>query len=60
MYLSGGEAVHYSEDFATTGYTTTSHGRINTRDRAALDYIYGRVKLGNPIHIYGIPPAPVV
>jgi len=60
MYFSGGEAVHYSADFAETGYTKTSHGCINTRDRAALDYIYGRVKIGDPIHVYGVPPAPSI
>lgn len=60
MYFSGGEAVHYSQHFADTGYTSTSHGCINIRDYDALEYIYKRVKLGDPIHVYGTPPPPLV
>ncbi|QGF23027.1 L,D-transpeptidase [Raineyella fluvialis] len=60
MYFSGGEAVHYSDDFATNGWTDTSHGCINIRDRPALDVIYKEIKLGDPIHIWGTPPPPVI
>ena len=32
MFFSGGQAVHYSPDFAATGYNGASHGCVNVRD----------------------------
>ena len=32
MFFSGGQAVHYSSDFAATGYYGASHGCVNVRD----------------------------
>ena len=36
MFFSGGEAVHYSSDFAARGYAGASHGCVNVRDYAGL------------------------
>ena len=32
MFFSGGQAVHYSSDFAARGYAGASHGCVNVRD----------------------------
>ena len=32
MFFSGGQAVHYSPDFAANGYNGASHGCVNVRD----------------------------
>ena len=34
MFFSGGQAVHYSSDFAARGYAGASHGCVNVRDEA--------------------------
>ena len=43
MFFSGGQAVHYSPDFAATGYAGASHGCVNIRD---YDAIAGLVRRG--------------
>ena len=52
MYFSGGEAVHYSADFAARGYAGCSHGCVNIRDRKTLDWIYQRIHVGDRAVIY--------
>lgn len=52
MYFSGGEAVHYSSDFAARGYAGCSHGCVNIRDRNTLRYIYNHIKLGDRVVVY--------
>ena len=36
MFFSGGQAVHYSPDFAANGYNGASHGCVNVRDYAGV------------------------
>lgn len=52
MYFSGGEAVHYSSDFAARGYLGCSHGCVNIRNRQTLDWIYARIHVGDRAVIY--------
>lgn len=52
MFFSGGQAVHYSPDFAATGYNGASHGCVNVRDRAAVAWLYDQVALGDRVVIY--------
>ena len=52
MYFSGGEAVHYSSDFAARGYAGCSHGCVNIRDRKKLRYVYNHIKLGDRVVVY--------
>ncbi|HEY9291885.1 MAG TPA: L,D-transpeptidase family protein [Microlunatus sp.] len=52
MYFSGGEAVHYSSDFAARGYAGCSHGCVNIRDRKTLRYVYNRVHIGDRVVVY--------
>lgn len=49
MYFSGGQAFHYSADFAKVGWNNArggSHGCINLRDYAGAEYIFNRVPVG--------------
>ena len=49
MYFSGGEAFHYSADFARVGWNNSrggSHGCINIRDYSGLAWVYNRVPVG--------------
>lgn len=52
MFFSGGQAVHYSPDFAATGYNGASHGCVNVRDEAAVAWIYDQVQIGDRVVVY--------
>jgi hypothetical protein len=52
MYFSGGEAVHYSFDFAARGYNGCSHGCVNVRDWDAIAAMYDQVQLGDKVVVY--------
>jgi peptidoglycan hydrolase-like protein with peptidoglycan-binding domain len=52
MFFSGGQAVHYSEDFAVRGYAGTSHGCVNVRDEAAIAELYAWVRNGDKVVVY--------
>ncbi|SDB86923.1 L,D-transpeptidase catalytic domain [Raineyella antarctica] len=43
MFFSGGQAVHFSSDFAARGYAGNSHGCVNVRDKAALAKMFAEV-----------------
>jgi peptidoglycan hydrolase-like protein with peptidoglycan-binding domain len=52
MFFSGGEAVHYSADFAARGYAGASHGCVNVRDKAAIAALFDQVKVGDKVVVY--------
>ncbi|MBY8881901.1 L,D-transpeptidase family protein [Streptomyces sp. PLK6-54] len=52
MFFSGGEAVHYSSDFAARGYAGASHGCVNVRDKAAIARLFDEVKVGDKVVVY--------
>lgn len=52
MFFSGGQAVHYSADFASVGYAGASHGCVNIRDYAKLAKLYERVRIGDKVVVY--------
>ncbi|WP_194916101.1 L,D-transpeptidase [Catenulispora rubra] len=52
MFFSGGEAVHFSIDFATYGYAHHSHGCVNVRDRAAVAKLFADTRLGDSVVVY--------
>ncbi|HEU5037471.1 MAG TPA: peptidoglycan-binding protein [Nocardioides sp.] len=52
MFFSGGQAVHYSSDFATVGYAGASHGCVNIRDYDGLAQLYDRVRVGDTVVVY--------
>ncbi|MGX5213041.1 L,D-transpeptidase family protein [Streptomyces violaceus] len=49
MFFSGGQAVHYSTDFAARGYAGASHGCVNVRDEAAIAELYAQVRNGDKV-----------
>ncbi|WP_436947667.1 L,D-transpeptidase family protein [Streptomyces sp. SudanB52_2052] len=49
MFFSGGQAVHYSADFAARGYAGASHGCVNVRDEAAIAGLYAQVRNGDKV-----------
>ena len=53
MYFSGGQAVHYSADFAARGYAGASGGCVNIRDYAGIQWLYDtQVRVGDKVVIY--------
>ena len=52
MFFSGGQAVHYSPDFAAHGYNGASHGCVNVRDYGAMASLFDQVPLGTRVVIY--------
>ncbi|HTE70431.1 MAG TPA: L,D-transpeptidase, partial [Actinomycetes bacterium] len=43
---------HYSPDFAARGYNGASHGCVNMRSKAAISYMYARIKIGDKVIVY--------
>ncbi len=52
MFFSGGQAVHYSPDFAAHGYSGASHGCVNVRDYAGVEWLFDHVRLGDRVIVY--------
>ncbi|UCM88969.1 L,D-transpeptidase family protein [Streptomyces marincola] len=52
MFFDGGQAVHYSEDFAANGYNGASHGCVNVRDEAAIAELFDAVNEGDRVVVY--------
>ena len=52
MFFSGGQAVHYSPDFAATGYNGASHGCVNVRDYNGIRWLFDQVRLGDRVIVY--------
>ncbi|PWN01964.1 murein L,D-transpeptidase [Nocardioides silvaticus] len=52
MFFSGGQAVHYSPDFAANGYNGASHGCANIRDYDGIAWLYDQVQIGDRVIVY--------
>lgn len=52
MFFSGGQAVHYSSDFAASGYSGASHGCVNVRDEGKIASLFAQVRNGDKVVIY--------
>lgn len=52
LFFSGGQAVHYSADFARNGYNGASHGCVNVRDKAAVAALFDAAKVGDKVVVY--------
>ncbi len=52
MFFSGGQAVHYSSDFAARGYAGASHGCVNVRDYSGIQWLFSQVQIGDRVVIY--------
>lgn len=52
MFFSGGQAVHYSSDFASVGYAGASHGCVNVRDYEGVAWLFDQVVVGDKVVVY--------
>jgi peptidoglycan hydrolase-like protein with peptidoglycan-binding domain len=52
MFFSGGQAVHYSPDFAANGYNGASHGCVNVRDYGTVAALFDQVDIGDKVVVY--------
>ncbi|MFK4144216.1 L,D-transpeptidase family protein [Streptomyces sp. NPDC004065] len=52
LFFSGGQAVHYSYDFAARGYAGGSHGCVNVRDEAAISRLFAQVRVGDKVVVH--------
>jgi peptidoglycan hydrolase-like protein with peptidoglycan-binding domain len=52
MFFDGGQAVHYSPDFAANGYNGSSHGCVNIRDQGAIASLFDQVRTGDRVFVY--------
>jgi lipoprotein-anchoring transpeptidase ErfK/SrfK len=52
IIFSGGQAVHYSSDFATYGYAGASHGCVNIRDYDGVRWLFSQVRVGDEVVVY--------
>ncbi|WP_418958709.1 L,D-transpeptidase family protein [Streptomyces tritici] len=52
MFFSGGQAVHYSADFAARGYNGASHGCVNVRDKGKVAALFDQVKVGDKVVVH--------
>ena len=52
MFFSGGQAVHYSSDFAARGYSGASHGCVNVRDYDGIAWLFDQVRIGDDVVVY--------
>lgn len=52
MFFSGGQAVHYSPDFAANGYNGASHGCVNVRDESGIASLFDKVSVGDKVIVY--------
>ncbi|ANW18507.1 L,D-transpeptidase family protein [Streptomyces clavuligerus] len=52
MFFSGGQAVHYSADFAAQGYNGASHGCVNVRNRSAVAALFAEVRTGDKVVVH--------
>lgn len=51
MFFSGGQAVHYSADFAARGYRGASHGCVNVRDKRKVAALFEATRKGTKVVI---------
>lgn len=52
MFFDGGQAVHYSADFAARGYAGASHGCVNVRDHTGIKWLFDQVRTGDTVIVY--------
>lgn len=52
MFFSGGQAVHYSADFAARGYNGASHGCVNVRNYDGIAALFDQVRPGDKVIVH--------
>jgi lipoprotein-anchoring transpeptidase ErfK/SrfK len=52
MFFNGDEAVHYSPDFVSVGYSRGSHGCVGLRDMDKATWLFEQVPVGTRVYVY--------
>ena len=52
LFFSGGQAVHFSADFAKIGYAGGSHGCVNVRSKDGARRLFDSVRTGDRVVVY--------
>lgn len=52
LFFSGGQAVHYSPDFAARGYNGGSHGCVNLRNKSGAQSLFNQARAGDKVVVY--------
>ncbi|TQL66333.1 peptidoglycan hydrolase-like protein with peptidoglycan-binding domain [Nocardioides albertanoniae] len=52
MFFSGGQAVHYSSDFAARGYNGCSHGCVNVRNKSSIRWVFDQIRINDRVVVY--------
>lgn len=52
LFFDRGQAVHYSPDFASRGYSGASHGCVNIRDYTAMRALFDKAQVGDRVVVY--------
>lgn len=52
IFYQGNVAIHYSDDFAQTGYASGSHGCSQLNDYQTAKWLYEQVKVGDRVVVY--------
>ncbi|HEY9394911.1 MAG TPA: L,D-transpeptidase [Nocardioides sp.] len=52
MFFNGGQAVHYSSDFAARGYNGCSHGCVNVRNKSSIAWVFDQIRIGDRVVVY--------
>ncbi len=52
LFFSGGQAVHFSPDFASRGYNGSSHGCVNVRNKDAVAALFDATSVGDKVIVY--------
>lgn len=58
LFFDGGQAVHYSEDFAERGYEGASRGCVNTRNKAKMRRLFEAARIGDKVYVYASKEKP--
>ena len=51
LFFSGGQAIHYSANFAQVGYAGASHGCVNLRSWSGARWLYDHTPLGTRVYV---------
>ncbi|MDN5764028.1 MAG: L,D-transpeptidase family protein, partial [Microlunatus sp.] len=52
MFFSGGQAIHYSSNFARLGYNGSSHGCVNVRDWNGIVRLYDEAPVSTKVVVH--------
>ena len=52
LFFSGGQAVHFSSDFAARGYNGSSHGCVNVRSKDSVSALFDATRVGDKVIVY--------